>query len=208
MKHEFSIMKQPKFRCSQASPTSAPSVSFTWPYSAECVLFVGAFSLHYRLEHFTCCYITSVIQLSVSCTCSKFGIWIWIMEQGTPTVRVDTKKSDYRHSLECLDFAARHVETWRKRHNDKTILCDWGSPGYKGTTVCHLHAERTPIPPHVPTMRSSRRSSRSARHWFLCKCRCVMNFECSQLSLSGIGNGPRVLSVPHAGQAALTIFNE
>ena len=32
-----------------------------------------------------------------------------------------------------------------------------------------------------------------------------MDFECSQLSFIGIGNAPRVLSVPHAGQAALTI---
>jgi len=36
----------------------------------------------------------------------------------------------------------------------------------------------------------------------------VMDFECSQLSFIGIGNAPRVLSVPHAGQAALTIFTE
>jgi len=27
-----------------------------------------------------------------------------------------------------------------------------------------------------------------------------MDFECSQLSLTGIGNVPRVLSVPHAGR--------
>jgi len=43
---------------------------------------------------------------------------------------------------------------------------------------------------------------------FFVKAGDVMDFECSQLSLSGIGNGPRVLSVPHGGQAALTIFTE
>jgi len=35
----------------------------------------------------------------------------------------------------------------------------------------------------------------------------VIDFECSHLFLTGIGNVPRVLSVPHAGHAALAIFN-
>ena len=36
----------------------------------------------------------------------------------------------------------------------------------------------------------------------------VIDFECSQLSLTGIGIVQRVLSVPHAGHAALTIFTK
>jgi len=34
------------------------------------------------------------------------------------------------------------------------------------------------------------------------------DFECTKMSLTGIGNVPRVLRVPYAGHAALTIFTE
>ena len=36
----------------------------------------------------------------------------------------------------------------------------------------------------------------------------IIDFECSKLSLTSIGNVSRVLSVPHAGHAALTIVTE
>jgi hypothetical protein len=43
---------------------------------------------------------------------------------------------------------------------------------------------------------------------FFEKAGAIIEFECSKLSFTGIGNVPRVLSVPHAGHAALTIFTE
>jgi len=43
---------------------------------------------------------------------------------------------------------------------------------------------------------------------FFQKAGAVIDFECSQLSLTGIGTVPCVLSVLHAGHAALTIFTE
>ena len=43
---------------------------------------------------------------------------------------------------------------------------------------------------------------------FFEKAGAVIDFECSKMSLTGTGNVPRVLSVPHAGHAALTIFTE
>ena len=43
---------------------------------------------------------------------------------------------------------------------------------------------------------------------FLEKAGAVINLECGKKSLNGIGNVPRVLSVPHAGHAALTVFTE
>jgi len=36
----------------------------------------------------------------------------------------------------------------------------------------------------------------------------IIDFECNKMSLTGIGNVPRVLSIPHAGLAARTIFTE
>ena len=43
---------------------------------------------------------------------------------------------------------------------------------------------------------------------FFEKAGAIIDFECSKLSFTGNGNMPCVLSVPHAGNAALTIFTE
>jgi len=43
---------------------------------------------------------------------------------------------------------------------------------------------------------------------FLEKASAVIDLECGKMSLTGIGNVPRVLSIPHAGHAEFTIFTE
>jgi len=43
---------------------------------------------------------------------------------------------------------------------------------------------------------------------FFEKAGAIIDFECNKMSLTDIGNVPRVLSVPHAGHAAVTIFTE
>ena len=43
---------------------------------------------------------------------------------------------------------------------------------------------------------------------FFEKAGAIIDFERRKMSLAGIGNVPRVLSVPHARHAALTIFTE
>ena len=43
---------------------------------------------------------------------------------------------------------------------------------------------------------------------FFEKAGAIIDFECNRMSLTGIGNVPRMFIVPHAGHAALTIFTE
>ena len=43
---------------------------------------------------------------------------------------------------------------------------------------------------------------------FFEKAGAIIDFECNKMSLTGIGNVPRVLSVAHAVHSALTIFTE
>ena len=134
------------------------------------------------------------------------------MEQGTPTVRVEIEWIPRSLIIITVSNVSILQPGMSRRDISVTTTRPYGVTeevlDIKGLQSVTFTLNGRQFPHTFPVYALPAEAAGLLGTDFFVKAGDVMDFECSQLSLSGIGNGPRVLSVPHAGQAALTIFNE
>jgi hypothetical protein len=135
-----------------------------------------------------------------------------VLEQGTPTVRVEIEGVPRSLIIDTGSNVSILQPGMSRRDVSVTTTRPYGVTGevldIKGLQSVTFTLNGREFTHTFPVCALPAEAAGLVGTDFFEKAGAVIDFECSQLSLTGIGNVPRVLSVPHAGHAALTIFTE
>jgi len=139
--------------------------------------------------------------------------WVSIvLEQGTSTVRVEIEGMPRSLIIDTGSNVSIFQPGMSRREISVTTTKPYGVTGevldIKGLQSVTFTLNRREFTNAFPVCAHPADAAGLLGTDFFEKAGAIIDFECSKMSLTGIGDVPCVLSVPHAGHAALTIFTE
>jgi len=135
-----------------------------------------------------------------------------VLQQGTPTVQVEIEGMPISLNIDTGSNVSILQPGMSKRDVSVTTTRPFGVTGevldIKGLQSVTFTLNGHEFTHTLPVCALPAEAAGLLGTDFFEKAAAVIDFECSQWSFTGLGIVPRVLSVPHAGHAALTIFTE